>query len=135
MAPRMIKSEHAEYDPAPDFPGYNPSGLQPLGPNVLVRTDTCAAHTGGGLILLTDEMRWRMDAASVTGVIYAMGKTAWSGYVADEHPQVGDRVVFAKWSGEVPQATADGAPYRLMDDSCVLARQIAPGGPAIGEDA
>lgn len=127
---RVLDTGEAQYYPAPDYPGYNPSGIQVLGPNVLIRTDIVAKTRASGLIL-ADDTSFREDARASTGVIYAMGKTAWAGYAEHEHPQVGDRVVFTLYAGEVPKLTADGAPYRIMDASCVLGRMIAPEGEPI----
>lgn len=117
MTPRLLKGTQADYELAPDFPGFNPSGLLPLGPNVLVRIDTCSRSTAGG-VMLADDMIERMDMASESGVIYAIGKTAWRGYTEDERPQLGDRVYFQRFSGLTGNG-GDGAKYRIMDESCI----------------
>lgn len=117
MTPRLLKGTQADYTPAPDFPGRNPSGLVPLGPNVLVRIDTCSQATAGG-VLLNDDFIDRMDMASESGVIYAVGATAWKGYGDDEKPHVGDRVYFQRYSG-LTGPGRDGGKYRIMDDSCI----------------
>lgn len=122
LTPRLIKGTQADYTPAPEYPGYDPSGIEPLGPNVLVRVDECSAVTAGG-IHLADDMSERMTMASETGVIYAIGKTAWKGYAPDERPQVGDRILFERFAGLTPRG-ADGAPYRVMADSCIAGRRV-----------
>lgn len=117
LEPRLLKGTQADYQLAPDFPGYNPSGLLPLGPNVLIRIDTCSQATAGG-VMLADDMIEKMDAASESGVIYAIGKTAWRGYSEDERPQLGNRVYFQRYSGLTGNG-GDGGRYRIMDESCI----------------
>lgn len=120
LEPRLLKGTQADYTPAPAFPGRNPSGLLPVGPNVLIRIDTCSAATAGG-VLLNDDFIDRMDMASESGVIYAVGATAWKGYGDDEKPRVGDRVYFTRYSG-ITGPGRDGGKYRVMDDTCIACR-------------
>jgi co-chaperonin GroES (HSP10) len=117
LQPRIIRGMRADYDPAPAWPGRNPSGLIPLGPNVLIRLDTCASATAGG-VYVTEDMQEKMDAASESGCIYAIGKTAWAGYGADERPKLGDRVYFTRYSGLTGHGR-DGGKYRVMDATCI----------------
>lgn len=114
---RLIKGLQADYAPAPDYPGRNVSGFLPLGPNVVVCVDTCSSATAGG-VMLTDDMVDKMDLASVSGVIYAIGKTAWRGYDTEERPALGDRIYFEKYAG-LHGRGRDGKLYRIMDDRCI----------------
>lgn len=116
LAPRLIKSMQAEYEPACYDPNTgNASGLTPYGPNVLVRMDTCATITSGG-VYLPDDMAERMTMASVTGCIYAIGPDAFRGLT--DRPQVGQRIYIEKYSG-VETRGKDGVLYRVVDEKCV----------------
>lgn len=137
MEPRLLKGTQATYDLAPDYPGHNPSGLLPLGPNVLIRLDLCAERSAGGAYY-PEDLRDRMDMASESGVIYAIGKSAWKGYSPDERPQLGDRVYFQRFSG-LTGTGGDGGKYRIMDESCIAclldpeaAGQQQPSGVGLG---
>lgn len=115
MQPRLIKGMQADYIPVM-FAGSNPSGLIPYGPNVLVCMDPCSSASAGG-ILLTDEAVDRMNEASVTGCIVAMGPEAFNGLT--DRPQVGDRVYIEKYAGTKARGK-DKMLYRAMDDSCIV---------------
>lgn len=130
LAPRMIKGLHADYQAA-IWTGSNTSGLRVFGKNILVRMDSCAARSAGG-VHLTDEIIDRMDEASESGCIYAIGPAAhrifddgsrWEG----DKPQVGERVYVEKYAG-VKARGADGALYRVMDERCIAAALAAPTG-------
>jgi co-chaperonin GroES (HSP10) len=122
LQPRLIKGMQADYIPV-FWEGENPSGLRPYGPNVLVKMDPCATASAGG-VLLVDEMVDRMNEASVTGCIVAMGPEAFAGL--SDRPQVGHRIYIEKYAGTKARGM-DGALYRAMDDSCVVC--------GIGDDA
>lgn len=128
LAPRLIKGLQAEYIPA-TWPGENTSGLRVFGNNVLVRMDECSSETTGGVMLLP-EMVDRMNEASESGCIYAVGPGAftifddgrrWDG----DRPEVGERVYVEKYAG-IKAMGADGALYRVMSDRCIGAGMIAP---------
>lgn len=130
LAPRMIKGLQAEYTPA-QWPGSNTSGLRVFGKNILVRMDQCAEASSGGIIL-TDDLRDRMDEASESGCIYAIGPAAhrifddgsrWEG----DKPKLGERVYVEKYAG-VKARGADGALYRVMDERCIAAALSDPAG-------
>lgn len=121
LPPRLIKGLQAEFIPA-EWPGQNTSGIRIFGKNVLVRMDSCAKTSTGG-ILLPEDMVDRMTEASESGCIYAVGAAAfrlfddghrWEG----ERPQVGERVYVEKYAG-VKARGADGALYRIMDERCI----------------
>jgi co-chaperonin GroES (HSP10) len=82
-----------------------------------VRVDTCSPATSGG-VLLPDDQRERMDMAAESGVIYAIGNTAWEGYAEHERPRLGDRIAFQRYSGLTPNGL-DGEKYRVMDATCI----------------
>lgn len=122
-SPALIQGMQAEY--VPEFwPGENTSGLRPFGKNLLVRMDVTAKQTSGG-IYLVDEMLERMDMASVTGCIYAIGPEAFRQF-DDGHPwrgdapQVGERVYTEKYAGQIARGK-DGGLYRIMDYRAIAA--------------
>ena len=126
MQPRLIKGFQASYVPAP-WTGKNTSGLKVFGKHILVRMDECSANSAGGVVL-PDEMIDRMTSASVTGVIYAVGPSAFAHYDdgtrwTSEKPKPGDRICIAKFSGE-QQLGRDGGFYRAMDYGCVIAGEM-----------
>lgn len=114
LQPRLIKGMQADYVPV-FWDGENRSGLVPYGPNVLVCMDPCSTSSAGG-VLLTDDTTERMNEASVTGCIMAMGPEAFNGLKA--RPQVGDRVYIEKYAGTKARGK-DSMFYRVMDDSCI----------------
>lgn len=123
LAPRFIKGLNADFVPA-TWPGQNDSGLAPYGHYVLVKMDQCAATSAGG-IMLTDEMKDRMDEAAETGCIYALGGAAfnffengraWTG----PKPEAGDRVYIEKYAG-VKARGQDGSLFRIMAENCIAA--------------
>lgn len=122
LAPRLIKGLHADYEPE-HWPGENTSGLIPYGDHVLIKMDTCSQATAGG-IMLADDMRERMDMASESGCIYAVGSLAFAAY-GQHRPKVGERVYVEKFAGVIARG-ADGGFYRVMSDTCVFAGLADP---------
>lgn len=111
LKPWLIKGFQAEYDPA-TYPGENVSGLIPTGPNVLAKMDTCSNMSSGGIIMV-DERVERMNEASITGVVYAVGPDAFK-YVSDPL-EPGDRIYIEKYAG-IKAIGMDGCLYRLIDE-------------------
>lgn len=123
LQPRLISGMDAQYEVA-EWPGDNASGLVAYGKRVLVKMDVCSKASAGG-VLLTDDAREKMDFASTTGTIFAIGGSAflfnddgtkWSG----QKPQPGDRVYTEKYAGLVAKGR-DGSMYRIMDEGSVAA--------------
>lgn len=115
LKPRLMKGMQATYV-AVYWTGENVSGLTPYGPNVLVKMDSCAKASSGGIDYI-DETMDRMNEASVTGCIFGMGPEAFAGL--SDRPKVGDRIYIEKYAGTKAYGL-DGALYRAMDDSCVV---------------
>lgn len=114
LQPWIFKGMDSEYV-VETWPGSNDSGLLPYGDNVLIKMDACVKVTTGKIILI-DERTDRMDAASVTGCVYAMGPEAFRGL--SDRPKVGQRVYIEKYAG-IQAYGRDGAMYRIMTDRCV----------------
>lgn len=122
MEPKLIRMQHGEYVAA-EWGGTNESGIDPWDDRVLILPDAIADKTSGG-IGLPDELRDRMNMASQTGVLVAVGDNAWawnsdrSRRTDGKKIEPGQRVIFEQYAG-TPLWGADGKRYRMMDDKCV----------------
>lgn len=97
----------------------NNSGIYPKGHRVLVKPFEITTTTESGIILYSLSEQDREDMAQTEGVIVAIGNTAWAD-VKDAFAEVGDRVVFAKYSGLL-RTGKDGVKYRIINDLDVVA--------------
>lgn len=91
-------------------------GLTPLGYTVLVALDTIAEKSDGGIII-PERHRNREDSASERGRIILMSAMAFKGgdWAGVDHPQVGDTVLFQRYSGTEIEGD-DKKKYRIVDD-------------------
>ena len=73
--------------------------LKPLGHRVLIKPDFVEEKSKGGIILAQDTVK-QEQGAQVIGTVLDIGSTCWADS-ADGEPwcKVGDRVIFAKYSG------------------------------------
>ena len=118
MTPKLLRTAHAEYIPAP-YTGKNSSGWEPALDRVLVRPDIASVRSSGG-VELPEDLTDRMQMAAITGVVIAVGDDAFK-WNADGtrlfegyKPVPGDRVIFEKYAGK-PILGEDGQDYRLLD--------------------
>jgi len=122
MQPKLVMTPLGQYTPV-EWNGVNESGIQPVGDRVLILPDGASDQTQGGAYI-PDDVVARMTEAAETGVLVAVGPDAWlwnsdrSRKYEGAKPQVGQRVIFERYSGSFQHA-ADGRRYRLMDDKCV----------------
>ena len=95
------------------------SGITPRGHRVLVLPDEVVTKTASGIITSTGIAEFREQLAQVDGVVVAMGNTC---FADQQEPwcQVGDRVVFGKYSG-IMRDGKDGKKYRIINDLDVVA--------------
>lgn len=94
----------------------NTSGIRPTGFCVLVRPKQSDRKTKGG-IYIPEQHLDRADGAQVEGRLVAAGPLAWTfdhWPDADQPPQVGDWVIFKRYSGATPIDGADGESYWLI---------------------
>ncbi|MGI6685245.1 MAG: co-chaperone GroES [Bacillota bacterium] len=90
--------------------------LQPLADRVLVKLVEQEEKTAGGVIL-PDTAKEKPQEAEVIAV--GKGRTLNNGTTVTPEVKVGDRVLFAKYSGtEVKQ---DGEKYLILQESDILA--------------
>lgn len=104
----------------------NPSGIEPVEYKVLVRPNKEEGHIelkGGFKLYKPDETKERDQHATMEGVIVAMSPLAFGYETWPEgarKPQVGDSVVFARYSG-LNIKGRDTLEYRLMNDKDIVA--------------
>lgn len=96
------------------------SGIIPLEYYVLIRTDPVEQKTKGGIILV-EETRERKEQAQSTGRVVAIGPLAFMYDVEnDTIPQIGERVAFPKYGGQILTGK-DNLDYRLLKDGDLTA--------------
>ena len=72
--------------------------LRPLGHRVLLQPDDVEAKSKGGIIL-PEELNKQERGAQVVGTVLDIGETCWADTPGGSWCQIGDRVIFAKYSG------------------------------------
>jgi chaperonin GroES len=97
----------------------NTSGIHPKGHRVLILPDPVEEVTQSGIILSVGENRDRERLAQLKGTIVELGNTAWSDQPSP-WGEVGDHVIFGKYSGLIYQG-ADDKEYRIINDLDVVA--------------
>lgn len=104
-------------------PAKHVSGITPLEYKVLVKpieeTGTIEFKSGHKL-WKPDETKERDEHASMEGEVIAISPLAFSYEQGAPKPSIGDRVVFARYSGTNIKGN-DGISYRLMNDKDVIA--------------
>ena len=93
----------------------NASGVRPQMYKVVVQLPEVEEKTGAGL-LLPSEFRNKQQLEGDTGVIIAVGQSAFTNREEFPHspPRVGDKVFFQRWSGMLIER--NGVRFRLMED-------------------
>lgn len=91
-----------------------------------------------GLAIPESEQKRMDEAAMTTGVVVALGPTAFHAYMKEAYlplgdcpVQVGDRVGFAKYAGSSKVDPDDGEKYIIMADediNCVITKREDPNG-------
>ena len=95
----------------------NQSGINVVGPRVLVLPTTIENKTASGIILSTMSENERERMAATTGTVVAVGADA---YWDKSSPwcKVGDKVTFAKYAGTLYKGR-EGIEYRIIKDEDV----------------
>jgi chaperonin GroES len=96
----------------------NRSGIKPLEFKVVILPETVEAKTAGGLFM-PETVREKEQMAAVRGTLVAMSPHAFEEFDKAK-PSVGDRVLIAKYGGQVFQGL-DGETYRILNDKDILA--------------
>jgi len=99
----------------------------PCGGRILIKPDPVETKTKSGIVLAIDEKR--EGAASVTGVVIAIGELAWKEFVDgkwkqvyEPYAKVGDRVQYRRYTGVIVEGDTPEETYLLMNDTDVLGR-------------
>lgn len=120
MKPRILPRLQGTYIAA-EFNG-NTSGVNPIGKKVLILTDEFKTTFADDKLEFLPEVAERMNLASESGVLTAVGPDAFAhnsdGSKASVRPTVGQHVYFEKYAGLLVMGN-DGRKYRLMDDACI----------------
>jgi co-chaperonin GroES (HSP10) len=91
----------------------NNSGLKPLGRAVLV--EPYEPEVKKGMIVMPDSVKERTTMVETRAIVVDIGPVAW-----DDEPEprarIGDKVLISKFAGVLANGTADGKPYRLVND-------------------
>ena len=105
-----------DQDPYP-----NPSGLKPLGVAVLV--EPYEPERKKSLIVIPDSVSERLKLHEDRAVVIEVGAWAWHDE-PEPRAKPGDHVLLAKFAGYLMQGTADGKPYRMVNDREIYARIV-----------
>lgn len=97
----------------------NTSGIHPKGHRVLILPDPVEEVTQSGIIVSVGENRDRERLAQLKGTVVELGNTAWLDQPSP-WAQVGDHVIFGKYSGLIYQGN-DNKEYRIINDLDVVA--------------
>ena len=98
----------------------NNTGIIPVECKILIEPDDVGDKAGEEkTIIMPDETKHREQAATSTGTLLAIGGTAFHDWLDERKPQVGDRIVFTKYAGEVRKF--NGKEYRIANDVDICA--------------
>lgn len=100
----------------------NESGLEPVGCAVLVQT--YEPERKKSLIAIPDEVKSRMDMVEQRAIVVALGPEAWKSESAPR-ANPGDKVLVSKYAGYIAKGTADGKPYRLVNDRDIFCKIVS----------
>ena len=96
----------------------NNSGIHPEGHRVLIKPLEVETKTASGIILSTIGQNEREQMSNTTGEVIEVGQDCWPN--TKPWCKVGDRVVFAKYSGLL-YLGKDGLMYRIINDDNIVA--------------
>ena len=92
--------------------------LKPIEDRVVVLPDSIEETTGGGLIVKADFTKTQDRRTQTRGVLVATSDCAFSDFKGGKRPQIGDRIVFAIYSGEF--YTEGDVEYKIMNDEDIV---------------
>lgn len=99
--------------------------LEALLNRVIVKPDPIEEVSAGGILIAQTDSYVRQEKSETsTGVIVDIGPAAWLDPVLGGEPccEIGDRVVYAKYSGKFVTDPDDGEEYSVINDDAVQAR-------------
>ncbi len=90
----------------------------PVGWVLVVKPDLVEEKTKSGIVI-PQMAREREQAQAIIGTVIRIGDEAWEKFQPDSTtPDVGDKVLFAKYAGQVIEL--DGTEYRILNDQDIL---------------
>jgi len=93
--------------------------IKPCGHRVIIKPDPLEEKTEGGILIAYQDKK-RQESGQHTGVIVAIGPTAWKDFSdGDPWASIGDHIYFAKYGGY--ELEVAGEKYRVMNDEDVTA--------------
>lgn len=97
----------------------NTSGLAPVGRAVLVKPYKVSETIGSMGLILPDDVRKKDQLAEQRAVVIECGSECWA---TESRPRAkpGDAILFSKWAGYSAVGPADGAEYRIVNDSDIF---------------
>lgn len=93
------------------------AGIQPLGDRILLKVLEAESKSKGGIVV-PDTVKEKPQEGKIVAV--GKGKVSDSGKVNTPEVKVGDRVLFAKYSG-TEVTTKDGEEYLIVKEEDILA--------------
>lgn len=99
----------------------NNSGITPLGTKVLVKPLPVEQVTKGGIIIAAPKELEKEQRGQERGEVVEIGSGAWADQPGGAWCEVGDRVVFARYAGNVWRGE-DGEYYRIIQDLDIVAK-------------
>lgn len=97
--------------------------ITPKGHRVLVDVEKAELETDWGFEIVSDQKL--EDAQMTIGTLVAVGEQAWKAFGPDfsgePWAQVGDKVLFAQYSGNNIQDPYTGIQYKIMNDEDITA--------------
>lgn len=99
--------------------------IEALGNRVIIKPDPIEEISAGGIVIAQTEKYMREEkAATSTGVVVGYGPAAWLDPIMGGEPwvDVGDRVVYARYSGKYVIDPADNVEYVVINDDAIQAR-------------
>lgn len=99
--------------------------IEALGNRVIIKPDPVEEISKGGIVIApTDEYIRREKAATSAGTVVGYGPAAWLDPILGGEPwvDVGDRVLYAKYSGKFVTDPETEEEYVVVNDDAIQAR-------------
>lgn len=98
--------------------------IYPVGHKILVKVEEADLKTDWGFEVVSENKRLE-NAAQIIGELHSVGSQAWKAFGPDfsgePWAKVGDKVLFAKYAGEVVTDPETEEQYRMMNDDDIIA--------------
>lgn len=92
--------------------------IEPVGHRILIKLDAAENISKGGIHLGDDQRREQRGMES--GVVVALGPTAYADFSGEPWVKVGDTVNFKRYEGDYKEV--DGEHFRILNDEDILCK-------------